>query len=98
MTRSLRGMALAALTGLVVGGSVPARAEAPEVLACETLVQLRVLMASGNRSAASLPGHPGCRLIPRARIGAAEHRAMVGGAPFECLAVAGEGACAWVWP
>lgn len=75
-------------------------AEPTDVVACKTLVELRVLMAQGDRAAAeaALPQHPGCRRIPRARIGVAEHRAMVGGAPFECLGVAGESECAWVMP
>lgn len=78
----------------------PARAETPAVIACETLVSLRVLMAAGGHDAMEgvLPRHPGCRTISRDRIGAPEHRAMVGGAPFECLAVAGEKDCAWVVP
>lgn len=77
-----------------------ARAEAPTVIACDTLVSLRVLMAAGGHDAmeGALPQHPGCRTISRDRIGAPEHRAMVGGAPFECLAVVGEKACAWVVP
>lgn len=89
-----------ALAALLAVAALPVRAEAPTVLACETLVQLRVLIAAGERPAmeAALPGHPGCRTIPRDRIGAAEHRSMIGGAPFECLAVSGEPACAWVLP
>lgn len=77
-----------------------ARAEAPAVIACDTLVSLRVLMAAGGHDAmeGALPRHQGCRTISRDRIGAPEHRAMVGGAPFECLAVAGEKDCAWVVP
>ncbi|MCJ2035317.1 hypothetical protein [Methylobacterium sp. J-068] len=99
MTGWLRTLGPALAIVLIGANLAPLRAETA-VVACETLVQLRVLMASGDRVAAeaALPGHPGCRTIPRGRIGAAEHRAMVGGAPFECLAVSGESACAWVWP
>ncbi|MGU3359346.1 hypothetical protein ACLBWX_03325 [Methylobacterium sp. M6A4_1b] len=101
MTRTLRLGLMAALLGFAPGSAVRAQAAEPtDVVACQTLVELRVLMARGDRAAAeaALPQHPGCRRIARARIGAAEHRAMVGGAPFECLAVADEGACAWVLP
>lgn len=90
-------IALAALVSI----ATPLRAQAPAtVLACDTLVNLRVLMGIGDRPAAeaALPSHPGCRRILRDRVGAAEHRAMVGGAPYECLTIAGEGACAWIWP
>ncbi|WP_247634647.1 hypothetical protein [Methylobacterium sp. 37f] len=83
------------------GVAEPARAaETTDVIGCDTLVELRVLMARGDHAAieAALPGHPGCRRIARARIGAAEHRAMVGGAPFECLAVTQASACAWILP
>lgn len=88
----------AASTGIATADAQPA--EPTDVVACKTLVELRVLMAQGDRAAAeaALPQHPGCRRIPRARIGVAEHRAMVGGAPFECLGVAGESECAWVMP
>ena len=101
MTRPLRAGLLVLLLGLTAGTGAHAQsAESTDVVACKTLVALRVLMAAGDRAAteAALPQHPGCRRIPRARIGAAEHRAMVGGAPFECLGVAGESECAWVMP
>lgn len=90
-------MAIAALVSV----ATPLRAQEPAtVLACDTLVNLRVLMGIGDRSAAeaALPSHPGCRRIPRDRVGAAEHRAMVGGTPYECLTITGESTCAWIWP
>ncbi|KQQ40889.1 hypothetical protein ASF58_07985 [Methylobacterium sp. Leaf125] len=101
MTRPLRAGLLALLLGLAAGTRAHAQpAESTDVVACKTLVALRVLMAAGDRAAteAALPQHPECRRIARARIGAAEHRAMIGGAPFECLSVANETACAWVMP
>lgn len=86
---------------LVAGAAGPAP-EGQPVVACETLVGLRLLMGDGVTDHASalarLPHHPACRLVPRDRVGAAEHRAMVGGAPFECLAIRDEGRCAWVMP
>lgn len=100
MRMDCRIAGVAALMILVAATGAPLKAETSSVLACDTLVNLRVLMGSGDRATAeaALPGHPGCRRIQRDRIGTAEHRAMVGGAPFECLAVTGEGSCAWVWP
>lgn len=100
MTTSSRLIGFVALAWLCGTSLASSQAAPPTILVCDTLVNLRVLMASGDRSEAesALSAHPGCRSIPRDRIGAAEHRAMVGGAPFECLAITGENACAWVWP
>lgn len=90
-----------ALLALAAGGAAPAPDGQP-VVACETLVGLRLLMGDGGTdhaaATARLPHHPACRLVPREKVGAAEHRAMVGGAPFECLALRDEGRCAWVMP
>lgn len=74
--------------------------QAGPVIACDSLVSLRLLMAEGDRDTAlpRLPAHPGCRVVARDRVGPPEHRAMVGGAPFECLTIKDEGACAWVYP
>ncbi len=95
---SLTTMAAFAMAAI----AVPARAEpAEQVAACDTLVALRTLTAAAPDRAAALAraaGQPGCKLIPRTGIGAVEHRAMIGGAPFECLAVTGEPACLWVQP
>lgn len=79
------------------GAAAPA-----DVIACADLVDLRLLMGSvhDDRAAAArrLAEHPGCRTVARARIGEARNRAMIGGAPFECLAIRDEGACGWVMP
>lgn len=79
------------------GGAAPR-----DVVACDTLVHLRVLMArmpsDPAAASADLTGHPGCRRIARDRVGSPEHRAMIGGAPFECLAVTGEASCLWIMP
>ncbi|WP_019904190.1 hypothetical protein [Methylobacterium sp. 77] len=90
---------------LALAGTSAAQADetaARDVVACETLVNLRVLMGQAQadhaRALADLASHPGCRRIARVRIGAAEHRAMIGGAPFECLAVTDEPNCLWVMP
>lgn len=86
----------------VVGGAAAAPEPDRPVIACETLVGLRLLMGQGAadhaQATARLPQNPACRLVPRDRVGAAEQRAMIGGAPFECLAIRDEGRCAWVMP
>lgn len=94
-----RGIALLLImTGVGMGGTSSAGAgpmSPSEVVACDTLVNLRVLMGQAQ---ADLATHPGCRRIARDRIGAPEHRAMIGGAPFECLAVTDEPSCLWIKP
>lgn len=82
--------------------ALPAQALEPEqVAACDSLVALRQLAAGAGedraRAAAQVSGQQGCRLVPRAAVGAVERRAMVGGAPYECLAVS-SGGCLWVMP
>ncbi len=87
--------------GLVLCGAAALAAEQNiPVLACDTLVALRLLMAEGDRDAAlaRLPAHPGCRVLERDRVGLPEHRAMIGGSPFECLTIKDEAVCAWVYP
>ncbi|GJD44113.1 hypothetical protein AFCDBAGC_1977 [Methylobacterium cerastii] len=80
----------------------PAHAEPDDrIAACDTLVSLRLLATANPDRAAALAaaaGRPGCKAVSRADVGAVEHRAMIGGAPFECLAVKGESACLWVQP
>lgn len=86
----------------LVLAAAPALAQPGErIAACDTLVALRILTAAApdrDAALARVSGQPGCRAVARAQIGAVEHRAMIGGAPFECLAVGGEPACLWVQP
>ena len=74
---------------------------AQEVVACRTLVALRLLSAAvdGDRGAAArrVAEQPDCTLVPRGDVGAVRHRAMVGGAPYECLDLRA-GDCLWVLP
>ena len=102
IARDVRHRACWAALGLAVLLGSPARAEPAErVAACDTLVSLRLLATGAPDRAATLAAaatRPGCKTVARADIGAVEHRAMIGGAPFECLAVKGEPACLWVQP
>lgn len=90
---------LIVMTTKVAGAGVVAP---HNVVACDTLVNLRVLMgrkqSDSAAASADLADHPGCRRIARDRVGAPEHRAMIGGAPFECLTVTGETSCLWIMP
>ena len=94
--------AMGGLILVLVGRAEAAPEPAHPVIACETLVGLRLLMGDGGTDHAAsvmrLARHPGCRSVARDRVGTAEQRAMIGGAPFECLTVADEGRCAWVLP
>ncbi|MCJ2131527.1 hypothetical protein [Methylobacterium sp. E-045] len=73
-----------------------------DVVGCDTLVHLRVLMGGMKSDPAAASADPaadsGCRRIAHDRVGAPEHRAMIGGAPFECLTVTGEASCLWIRP
>jgi hypothetical protein len=95
------------VTGLVLIALLPgpALADPPSgetVLACDSLVALRQLSAESGEDRARAAGHlsdqPGCRLVPRDKVGAVERRTVFGGAPYECLAQTGGGPCLWVMP
>ncbi|WP_244480919.1 hypothetical protein [Methylobacterium sp. Leaf102] len=94
--------AMGALMLVLTGSARAAPEPAQPVVACETLVGLRLLMGDGGTDHAAavtrLPRHSGCRLVARDKVGAAEQRAMIGGAPFECLTLSDAGRCAWVMP
>lgn len=99
-TPSRAALALGLLAALPASG---ASAQAGDrLVACETLIALRLLTASapGDRAAAAarIAEQPACRLVPRDAVGEVEHRAMIGGSPFECLAVRTGGSCLWVQP
>ncbi|AIQ88571.1 MULTISPECIES: hypothetical protein [Methylobacterium] len=67
------------------------------VTACETLISARRIDAAAGAERQAL-GETGCRRIPRSAIGAVEQRALIGGAPYECMSVADAGRCLWVVP
>lgn len=70
-----------------------------EVVGCDSLVALRLRNATATSGGPKPPlGQPGCRQIPRADFGDVRQRAMIGGTPFECLALRGSESCAWVSP
>ncbi|MGU3545592.1 hypothetical protein [Methylobacterium sp. A52T] len=75
-----------------------ARAQgADTVMACETLIAARRIDAASG-SGGPAPSEAGCRRIQRGAIGTVEQRALIGGAPYECLTVAGGGPCRWIVP
>ncbi|MGU3540864.1 hypothetical protein [Methylobacterium sp. A54F] len=87
---------------LVAGPAGAGPAAGDSVLACTELVDLRLLLASAHEDRAAAEGavgtRPGCRLLPREAVGAVERRALIGGAPYECLSVQAAGRCLWVAP
>ena len=95
-------MRCAAILVLALSAVLPSgvRAEEPAAVICDDLVSLRRLMAEAPDKATAkehLSGHPACRAVEPGRIGEVERRAMIGGAPFECVRV-GQSACAWLLP
>ena len=67
------------------------------VTACDTLLATRRIEAASGRSRTAAE-EPGCRRIARGDVGSVEQRAMIGGAPYECLTVAGGSRCLWIVP
>ena len=75
-----------------------ARAQgADTVIACETLIAARRIDAASGGGAPA-PSEDGCRRMPRSAVGTVEQRALIGGAPYECLTIAGGGRCLWIVP
>ncbi len=68
-----------------------------QVVACDTLLAVRRI-GSASDGARDPVTEPGCRRIGRNDIGPVERRAMVGGAPYECLTIEGSSSCLWVAP
>jgi hypothetical protein len=81
----------------VVLWSSGACAQAADVTACDTLLAARRVDAAAGSDHQG-PSEAGCRRIARREIGTVEQRAMIGGAPYECMTVAGAGRCLWIVP
>ncbi|MCJ2055488.1 hypothetical protein MKL09_02860 [Methylobacterium sp. J-048] len=90
-----RTMLAALAIGLAGAGSAAAQDRAT-VTACDSLIATRRIDAATG-PARETP-EAGCRRISRADIGTVEQRALIGGAPYECMTVAGAGRCLWVVP
>lgn len=92
------GMILVAIAAAL---PISVQAQAPDVIGCDSLVALRLFTASARtptEASERLSSHPGCRRVSRGELGDVGQRAMIGGAPFECLAIRGSEACLWVAP
>jgi len=100
--RPVVAMALGtALVAIAATLPLPVRAQEPDVIGCDSLVALRLLTASARSSTDAgerLSIHPGCRRVPRGELGDVGQRAMIGGAPFECLTIRGSESCLWEAP
>lgn len=66
-------------------------------IACDTLLAARRIDATPG-SGRTAVGEDGCRSIDRQTIGSVEQRALIGGAPYECMTIAGAGRCLWIVP
>ena len=102
--RSRRDVSAAIMMAFVViAAALPnsVHAQTPDVIGCDSLVALRLLTADARSSTAAgerLAGHPNCRRVSRGELGDVGQRAMIGGAPFECLSIRGSDACLWIAP
>lgn len=88
---------LLVLVSVVLWSGAAAAQDHATAIACETLIAARRIDATTG------PGHPaeaeaGCRSIDRKTIGSVEQRALIGGAPYECMTIAGAGRCLWIVP
>ncbi len=91
-------LALLFVTVPTVASSGSAHAQDPDtVIACETLIAARRIDAATGADRAA-PLDAGCRRIPRRTIGPVEQRALIGGAPYECMTIADAGRCLWIVP
>ena len=89
---------ISALTIPAMLGTGIARAQDDSpVMACDTLIAARRIDAAAGSGQQPAP-EPDCRRVPRSRIGTVEQRALIGGAPYECMTVAGGGRCLWIVP
>lgn len=87
---------LAALAAILVP-ELAAAQDSAAVTACDSLIATRRIDAATGADRAA-PLEAGCRRIARSAIGAVEQRAMIGGAPYECMSVTGGGHCCWIVP
>lgn len=98
----MRGAAAAWCGLLLAAAAAPSVwAEETGVIGCDDLVSLRRLSVEAAGEAAlhaALPGFPACRTVARGRLGAVQRRSVIGGLPFECLAVEGASSCLWILP
>jgi len=85
-----------AVTALAWANAASAQ-DAAAVTACDTLIAARRVHAAAGSGQAP-PVEADCRRVPRSRIGPVEQRALIGGAPYECMSVVGGGRCLWVVP
>ncbi|QGY05254.1 hypothetical protein MMSR116_27660 [Methylobacterium mesophilicum SR1.6/6] len=86
-----------ALMPAVTWASFSLAQDSATVTACETLIAARRIDAAAG-SGQPAASEAECRRIPRSQVGTVEQRAMIGGAPYECMTVAGGGRCRWIVP
>lgn len=87
---------LALVPALLWSGAAVAQ-DSTTAIACETLLAARRVDAASG-SARRAESEAGCRNVARETIGPVEQRALIGGAPYECMTIAGASRCLWVVP
>ena len=85
------------LVAVLLWSGAAAAQDPAKAMACDTLLAARRVDASTGASRTA-EGEVGCRSIDRKSIGSVEQRALIGGAPYECMTIAGAGRCLWIVP
>ena len=93
----MRSRTILATLPIILWASYAVAQDGSAVTACDTLIAARRVDAAAGSAQAAQP-EAGCRRIPREEIGTVEQRAMIGGAPYECLRVTGASRCLWIVP
>lgn len=86
------------LVAVLLWSGAAAAQDPAKAMACDTLLAARRVDASTGASRSTAEGEVGCRSIDRKSIGSVEQRALIGGAPYECMTIAGAGRCLWIVP
>ncbi|SDM44397.1 hypothetical protein SAMN05216360_102112 [Methylobacterium phyllostachyos] len=93
----MRFQVVLALSPILLWSGAARAQDGTTAIACDTL------LAARRVDAATGSGQPpatdaGCRRVERDKIRSVEQRALIGGAPYECMTIAGAGRCLWIVP
>lgn len=93
----MRFRTIVVLLPIALGSQTAVAQDKAAAIACDTLLAARRADAAAG-SGQPAPAEAGCRSIDRDKIGSVEQRALIGGAPYECMTIAGAGRCLWIVP
>lgn len=93
----MRSRTILALIPIALWSGTALAQDKTTATACDTLLAARRVDAAAGSGQPAL-AEAGCRSIDRDKIGTVEQRALIGGAPYECMTIAGAGRCLWIVP